>query len=141
MSIEIQAGWDCPHFIQEEPVQLEADGRSLTTSSPVAGAASVRILVNDAHYVPASGLDAQAVLTSAMPGPYQVRRCQGTVGPDGNLFRVTTNEGTAEVRLPLGERVALSRVQRTLRLSGAQKVGAGLTTIAEVLRVAPVSEN
>ena len=30
---------------------------------------------------------------------------------------------------------------RTLRLSGAQKVGAGLTTIAEVLRVAPVSED
>ena len=30
---------------------------------------------------------------------------------------------------------------RTLRLSGAQKVGAGLTTIAEVLRVAPVSQD
>jgi len=29
---------------------------------------------------------------------------------------------------------------RTLRLSGAQKVGAGLTTIAEVLRVAPVAD-
>ncbi len=29
----------------------------------------------------------------------------------------------------------------TLRLSGAQKVGAGLTTIAEVLRVAPVSQD
>jgi general secretion pathway protein E len=30
---------------------------------------------------------------------------------------------------------------RTLRLSGAQKVGAGLTTIAEVLRVAPASQS
>ena len=30
---------------------------------------------------------------------------------------------------------------RSLRLSGAQKVGAGMTTIAEVLRVAPVSQN
>jgi general secretion pathway protein E len=30
---------------------------------------------------------------------------------------------------------------RTLRLSGAQKVGAGLTTIAEVLRVTPSSQN
>jgi general secretion pathway protein E len=29
---------------------------------------------------------------------------------------------------------------RTLRLSGAQKVGAGLTTIAEVLRVTPASQ-
>jgi len=28
----------------------------------------------------------------------------------------------------------------TLRLSGAQKVGAGLTTIAEVLRVSPLSQ-
>ncbi len=30
---------------------------------------------------------------------------------------------------------------RTLRLSGAQKVGAGLSTIAEVLRVAPTSQD
>jgi general secretion pathway protein E len=30
---------------------------------------------------------------------------------------------------------------RTLRLSGAQKVGAGITTIAEVLRVAPASQD
>jgi len=30
---------------------------------------------------------------------------------------------------------------RTLRLSGAQKVGAGLTTISEVLRVAPASQS
>ena len=30
---------------------------------------------------------------------------------------------------------------RTLRLSGAQKVGAGLTTVSEVLRVAPVSQD
>ncbi len=35
----------------------------------------------------------------------------------------------------------LKEGMRTLRLSGAQKVGAGLTTIAEVLRVAPASEN
>ena len=30
---------------------------------------------------------------------------------------------------------------RTLRLSGAQKVGAGDTTIAEVMRVAPAPDN
>jgi general secretion pathway protein E len=29
---------------------------------------------------------------------------------------------------------------RTLRLSGAQKVGAGITTISEVLRVVPLSQ-
>ena len=30
---------------------------------------------------------------------------------------------------------------RSLRLAGAQKVGAGFTTIAEVLRVAPASQS
>jgi general secretion pathway protein E len=34
-------------------------------------------------------------------------------------------------------RAAVQEGMRTLRLSGAQKVGAGQTTIAEVLRVAP----
>jgi general secretion pathway protein E len=37
-------------------------------------------------------------------------------------------------------REGIKEGMRTLRLSGAQKVGAGFTTIAEVLRVAPSSE-
>ncbi len=37
-------------------------------------------------------------------------------------------------------REGMKEGMRTLRLSGAQKVGAGLTTIAEVLRVAPSSQ-
>ena len=37
-------------------------------------------------------------------------------------------------------RQALKEGMRTLRLSGAQKVGAGLTTVSEVLRVSPASE-
>jgi general secretion pathway protein E len=37
-------------------------------------------------------------------------------------------------------RQAMKEGMRTLRLSGAQKVGAGLTTIAEVLRVSPASQ-
>ncbi len=37
-------------------------------------------------------------------------------------------------------RQAFKEGMRTLRLSGAQKVGAGLTTISEVLRVSPASE-
>jgi general secretion pathway protein E len=37
-------------------------------------------------------------------------------------------------------KVAFKEGMRTLRLSGAQKVGAGLTTVAEVLRVSPASE-
>ncbi|NJN53147.1 MAG: hypothetical protein HC809_16705 [Gammaproteobacteria bacterium] len=37
-------------------------------------------------------------------------------------------------------RAGMKEGMRTLRLSGAQKVGAGLTTIAEVLRVSPSSQ-
>ncbi len=37
-------------------------------------------------------------------------------------------------------RQGIKEGMRTLRLSGAQKVGAGLTTISEVLRVSPASE-
>jgi hypothetical protein len=101
----------------EEPVQLAADRRSVPIRAPVAGAASVRILVNDSAYVPASGLNSQAVLTSSMAGPYRIRRCTGTAGPDANLFRVRTGTGTAEVRLPEGDRVPLADIQRALRLS------------------------
>ena len=38
------------------------------------------------------------------------------------------------------QRQGIKDGMRTLRLSGAQKVGAGLTTIAEVLRVTPASQ-
>ena len=67
-----------------------------------------------------------------------------------------TNENCVPHKLPLNERVqacisadtdmdtlrkqGMKEGMRTLRLSGAQKVGAGLTTISEVLRVAPLSQ-
>lgn len=117
MSVEIRAGWPCPHLVMEEPVTLGADRRSLSTRAPISGAASVRILANDSVYVPAGGLFSQATLTSSMAAPYRVERCVGTVGPDGNLFTVTTGSGTASVRLPEGSRISLERIQRTLRLS------------------------
>ena len=117
MSTEIQAGWPCPHFVQEEPVTLESDRRSLVTRAPVAGAASVRVLVNDRYYVPSSGLDSQAILTGTGPGPYRIQKCEGTVGPDGNELTVATPAGAVTVRLPTGSRVTLAQVQRTLRLS------------------------
>jgi general secretion pathway protein E len=37
-------------------------------------------------------------------------------------------------------RQAMKEGMRTLRLSGAQKIAAGLTTLEEVLRVAPPAE-
>jgi general secretion pathway protein E len=48
---------------------------------------------------------------------------------------------TADSDIQQVRKQAMRDGMRTLRLSGAQKVGAGLTTIAEVLRVAPVSED
>ena len=49
--------------------------------------------------------------------------------------RVTHNVDMAEVR-----KAAIKEGMRPLRLSGAQKVAAGLTTVEEVLRVAPPAE-
>ena len=49
---------------------------------------------------------------------------------------VTDNVDLGELR-----NAGLKEGMHTLRLSGAQKVGAGLTTISEVLRVSPASES
>lgn len=49
---------------------------------------------------------------------------------------ITDNADLLKVR-----QTAMREGMRTLRLSGAQKVAAGLTTISEVLRVAPPAEN
>jgi len=49
---------------------------------------------------------------------------------------VTADTDTYELR-----KQGMKEGMRTLRLSGAQKVGAGITTVGEVLRVAPVSED
>jgi general secretion pathway protein E len=47
----------------------------------------------------------------------------------------------SDVDLDEVRKMGFTEGMRTLRLSGAQKVGAGLTTIAEVLRVSPVSQD
>ena len=47
---------------------------------------------------------------------------------------------TADTDLIALRRAAFKDGMRSLRLSGAQKVAAGLTTIEEVLRVTPQSE-
>jgi len=94
-----------------------------------------------------------------MTRPFRARPPQKVFAPQGCLeCRDTGYYGRMGIYelLPMSERVAelikadcdaeLLRKQafkegmRTLRLSGAQKVGAGLTTISEVLRVAPASE-
>ncbi len=47
---------------------------------------------------------------------------------------------TADLNLQDLRRLAMKEGMRTLRLSGAQKIAAGLTTMEEVLRVAPPAE-
>jgi len=74
--------------------------------------------VNNTHYVPAQGLKAPARLVSCSAAPYPIRKCTRGAGPDGDLFTVTTSAGTASVRLPVGERVLLDRILRSIRLSG-----------------------
>lgn len=47
---------------------------------------------------------------------------------------------TADTDMDSLRKLGMQEGMRTLRLSGAQKVGAGVTTISEVLRVAPLSQ-
>lgn len=117
MSKEIRAGFPCPHLLIEEPVGISPDRLSLITKAPIGNAGSVRILVNDTQYIPSEGLLSQAQLSASKPGPYKIQKCQGTVGTEGNLFRVSTSTGSAEVLLPIGERISLQEIQRALRSS------------------------
>ena len=57
-------------------------------------------------------------------------------------LQVTMKYAPANKHMPEAERNnrTMKEGMRTLRLSGAQKVGAGHTTISEVLRVAPSSQ-
>jgi general secretion pathway protein E len=48
---------------------------------------------------------------------------------------------TSDINMPNMRKVAMKEGMKTLRMSGAQKVAAGETTIAEVMRVAPSSHN
>lgn len=48
---------------------------------------------------------------------------------------------SSDTNLDTMRKLAMREGMRTLRLAGAKKVGEGMTTIAEVLRVAPASQN
>lgn len=56
------------------------------------------------------------------------------------LSDVIKEEISAHSDMPKLRRLAMKEGMRTLRLSGAQKIAAGLTTLEEVLRVAPPRE-
>jgi len=115
LSTEVQIGFPCPHLIVEEPVPLGEDRRSLEPKAPVANVGSVRILIDDALYVPSSGLYSQALLQAA-PGPYRIERCVGVKGPNANVLTVTASGGTVEVALPVGNRIKVASLVKTLKL-------------------------
>lgn len=117
MSLEIQIGFPCPHYIIEETVPLDIDKRTVLSKSPVASEPSVRMLINNQYYVPSSGLYSQAFLTSSKKGPYRVEKCVGLLGPDANLLIVETPSGKFEIRLPISNRLSLKDLQKALRLS------------------------
>ena len=116
MSLEIQAGFPCPHLVVEEPVTLGSDRRSLVTRAPVANSPSVRVLINDAVYVPPSGIYSQALL-QAGSGPYRIERCTGLLGPDANQITVTSSQGSVTISLPLGKRIKVADLERALKLT------------------------
>jgi phage baseplate assembly protein W len=116
MSSEIQVGFPCPHMVLEEPVAIGSDRRSMVTRAPIANSNTVRVLVNNAIYVPPAGLFSQATLISGV-GPYRVERCVGVRGSGENLLTVHASQGTRIVPLPLGARVRVEDMVRTLRLA------------------------
>jgi phage baseplate assembly protein W len=121
VSVEIQAGFPCPHLIVEEPVALGSDGRSLVTRAPVSNATSVRVLVNDDFYVPASGLYSQALL-QARSGPYRIERCTGVLGPDANEITVASSQGTVTLSLPTGKRIKTADLERALKVTALNDI-------------------
>ena len=126
MSIEIRAGYPCPHMVVEERAALGVDKMSIPIRAPVAVAGSVRVLVNDSHYVPSGGLYSQAALTAAFSGPYNIQKCTDLLGPKGNVIRIRTSADTTDVVIPTGSRVDAGAVIRAIRGSGS-KVSVGLS--------------
>ena len=111
----------CPHC--KAPVQLDEDAwNSLTRpwSSP---------LPTQAHHA-VGCLECRETGYRGRAGVYEIMLINDAIKPLIN----------ADTDLTALRRAAFKDGMRSLRLSGAQKVAAGLTTIEEVLRVTPQSE-
>lgn len=81
MSLEFQLAWPCPHLTVEEVVPLESDRRSLRVRQPIATSGNVLVMLNDNTdlFIPRSGLNTAAVLSSAVSGPYDIRQNEDTL--------------------------------------------------------------
>ena len=111
----------CPHC--KAPVQLDEDtwnGLTRPWSSP---------LPTQAHHA-VGCLECRETGYRGRAGVYEIMLINDAIKP---LI-------SADTDLTLLRRAAFKDGMRSLRLSGAQKVAAGLTTIEEVLRVTPQSE-
>ncbi len=112
----------CPHCKAEEELDQEA-WQLLTRPFKVKPPAKV--------YAPVGCLECRDTGYLGRMGIYEILPMSGKIQ---NM--VTEASNLDEIR-----KAGFAEGMRSLRLSGAQKVGAGLTTIAEVLRVAPVSQD
>ena len=112
----------CPHCKEAEQVDEEA-WRLLTKPFKVKPPAKV--------YAPKGCLECRDTGYLGRMGLYEILPMADNVA---KWVRADTD--LDEIR-----KAGFAQGMRTLRLSGAQKVGQGQTTIAEVLRVAPVSQD
>lgn len=108
----------CPHCKQE--TEMDADvWKTLTNPWKVALPANV--------FAPVGCLECRNTGYLGREGIYEILTCS-----DSLKELITDRTDLAQVR-----QQAMREGMRTLRLSGAQKIAAGLTTAEEVLRVAP----
>ena len=137
MSVDIRLAHPCPHLILEEPVALGSDRRSLVTSSPVASANAVRVLVNDSVFVPSTGLYEAASLSATAPGPYRVPVCDRTLTVTTSTETVTVTVVPDPDGLVRPEKLAR---QLTAGLSQATVgVDAGRISVTDIGSVGPAS--
>jgi general secretion pathway protein E len=112
----------CPHCKGEEPVDPEAWQQLI---------APYRAKMPDRLFAPRGCLECRDTGFLGRVGIYELMPMSDSVR---NHVTETTELGAVRTE-------AMREGMRTLRLAGAQKVAAGLTTIAEVLRVAPIAHN
>ncbi len=112
----------CPHCKVEEPVDLES-WQMLTRPFKAKPPKQV--------YAPAGCLECRDTGYLGRMGIYELLPLSERI----QSFITTATD------LDVVRRTAIKEGMRTLRLSGAQKVGAGHTTIAEVLRVTPIVQD
>ncbi len=137
MSRDFQLAWRCPHLTVEEHVLLGSDRQSLETRQPIAGAGTVRVLVNNDErlFIPQGGLSVPARLLSTASGPFDLTEGEDTLtifGPRGDteIFfnvrgtrRFTTDEIVRRLVREQIDEVLIENLNGHLALSDATTSG------------------